>query len=785
MRIRVLLGERGGRRLRASLAALACIAGTAIYFVVVDRHYPVGGWLAWRVGVIWAWLLLFCAGCVGGGSMIVERLLGTRRLTPEEVTLLSMAVGVVLLTLGMYVGGALAWYGPLFAVLLPTVLAAAGARPLSRLLRAARARHPQAEPPSWAGTLAVSAGVLGAVVVYLGVFTPDAINYDSAWCHMTVAQDYAREGRIVPFPGDYTKNVPQLASIVYAWGFMLPGLEDAPARWMMALHLEFTLFAWTLVGVSAAVRWLVQAPVRGIWSSFFLFPYIFVYDHSLGGAADHVLAFFALPILLSARHFFTTLGVGPAIVLGMLMGGAALTKYQAVYLLVPLVGLLVLRLPAVLWSDFRKSRTVSWRRLQGPLALAGSLTLVASPHFLKNVMFYGNPVYPLMQQFFSASHPVAQNGWLYAENIFQDRSWVPKGTFFERVKSTLEVFFTFSFVPHYSFTKDVPGFGSLFTLLLPCAVLVKGPRRVLFAGTLAAAGVAMWAWSFRVDRNLQIVLPLLVAVTAALIVELWRLGPIARIGLVPLVALQLIWGGDATFYSNHGRVKDSIDIIRSGFEGAAKTRFDRYRRPFREVDKALPKGAKVLLHTSHGNLGIDHELVFDWSGFQGLIDYAKLQSPRDVYDYFRKLGITHLLYTPQERAASSRQEEILWQAFVSRHAVAVGRHSGMRLLGMPERPPAEEAPYRVLCLGLGGYADGLYDIADLSTNEYLVPELRSYRSPKIPVRNSATALEQLAQADALLVGASTKYQAKLSSQLAPFVLAIKYSGAFTVYLRKR
>jgi hypothetical protein len=91
----------------------------------------------------------------------------------------------------------------------------------------------------------------------------------------------------------------------------------------------------------------------------------------------------------------------------------------------------------------------------------------------------------------------------------------------------------------------------------------------------------------------------------------------------------------------------------------------------------------------------------------------------------------------------------------------------------------------VLCLGLGGYADGLYDIVDLSTNEYLVPELRSYRSPKIRVKSSAGAIEQLAEADAVLVGASSKYQTKLSKELAPLSLAIRYAGAFSVYLRKR
>ena len=66
---------------------------------------------------------------------------------------------------------------------------------------------------------------------------------------------------------------------------------------MMALHLEFTIFLWTLVGVAAAVNWMAREGVRGAWAVYFLFPGIFVYDGSLGGASDHYLALFVVPAI--------------------------------------------------------------------------------------------------------------------------------------------------------------------------------------------------------------------------------------------------------------------------------------------------------------------------------------------------------------------------------------------------------------------------------------------------------------------------------------------------------
>lgn len=42
--------------------------------------------------------------------------------------------------------------------------------------------------------------------------------------HVVIAQDYAREGHLVPFVGDWQPNVPHLASFVFTWGFIVPGL---------------------------------------------------------------------------------------------------------------------------------------------------------------------------------------------------------------------------------------------------------------------------------------------------------------------------------------------------------------------------------------------------------------------------------------------------------------------------------------------------------------------------------------------------------------------------------
>src|SRR5205823_946597 len=143
------------------------------------------------------------------------------------------------------------------------------------------------------GSAVIAFGVLCLGLLYLQCLTPEGISYDARWYHLPIAQDYAREGRIVPFPADYPRCYPHLSSLIHTWGFLVPGLS-APLRWMLALHSEFCLFLWTLAGVAAGVAWLVEKTrVNGAWVAFFLFPGIFVYDSHIGGGADHVAAFFA------------------------------------------------------------------------------------------------------------------------------------------------------------------------------------------------------------------------------------------------------------------------------------------------------------------------------------------------------------------------------------------------------------------------------------------------------------------------------------------------------------
>ena len=70
--------------------------------------------------------------------------------------------------------------------------------------------------------------MLALGLLYLGSFSPDAVGYDAAWYHLVIAQDYAREGRIVSYMGDWAKNLPQLGQLHQH--LELPGAGARAAR---------------------------------------------------------------------------------------------------------------------------------------------------------------------------------------------------------------------------------------------------------------------------------------------------------------------------------------------------------------------------------------------------------------------------------------------------------------------------------------------------------------------------------------------------------------------------
>lgn len=692
------------------VALLTCAA--ALLANSVDTFAPVKHWLVWHLMVVWAWQALLVAGCLSLGSVLCWRLIPDFEELPSlEALVMSMAVGVVGLVFSIYILGAMRLLGPEAAVTMPLAMIAAGLfSPMPRrLVGFLRTWRPRLSPMQMA---ILAFGVAGVAAVYLHVLDPLAPNHDALWTHVVIGNDIAREGRLVAERADWAKNFPHLASILFAWSFMLPGLSFA-MQMLMVMHTEFVLFLFTLAGVAAAVRWLLGARTgHGLgWVGFFLFPNIVIYDSDLGASADHVAAFFVVPMCLAiARSIERPERRGTWAVGGLLMGATLITKLQSAYLALFLCVLVTVIALARAALALRRGLGVPGVRVAvaGPVVLAACTVLGASPHLIEHTVYYKNPVYPFAQDVFRSSQPTMPDAPAMVNIVLTgDRKHGPPGdTRWARIKEGLKLVFTFAFEPHYSFLGTRPSFGFLFTLLSPLVLFLPRSRRLKIGALVSAAAVFAWAMTYQIDRNLQILQPLLAAVTVGVMVRVWSLGFLARAALALPLVLQVSWNMQYLFEPLQPRFEQA----RLGAEGQIDHREIKTRQ---RMNHLLPENAVVLLHAQHVSLGIEREVLHDVGGFQGLIDQRPLHTRRAMYERYRALGITHLVWNPTAYA-SSRQEEVVFNLLFTVDSTPLGTFGSNRLAALPETPPPVEAPYRTLALGVYPYRDGIYTIDQMN-----------------------------------------------------------------------
>jgi hypothetical protein len=814
---------------RGVAVLLAGLWGTRYLAKALEPTYPLKSWLAWTILAIVAYTALFALACVSIGRLALTKLFRVNDLPTLETGAMSFGLGVISFVLAMYVGGALHLFNGVFAIAMPVIMIAASAKSLRDYAReiaaewaAPRRRAGYATPLAYA---AIAAGIVCVAFVYLGSFTPDSINFDASWSHLPIAADYARAGKIIPFNADYTRSVPHLNSIVATWAFIVPSLSIS-ARWMLALHLELAVFVGTLVGIAAMARWLLADPVderpRGTWAAFFLFPAIFVYDCNIAGAADHYLALFAPLAFLGVVRVDGEFEWRRCALAGAFLAGALLTKYQAIYLIFG-VGLIFAgrwiaavirrarRKPSIdvgAPSTERSSGTsdptdterspdrpsalpvsralVSWKQLLlGPVAILGALLAISSPHFLKNLIFYGNPVYPFAQDIFK-SHPTVPNAAFLFEYLFKDYTYRLHGTTWQNIKTAAGLTLNFSVKPHYSFTKSVPNTGSLFTLTLPLILFLKRPKRLAWAGVAGMAALFLWAYTFQVDRHLQTFLPLLVACTAAVIVRAWEQGWLARIGLIPLVGLQILWGADAIAYNAGSRINGAFALIKAGYDGRRDDARMSFRQNFRDVGAALPPNAKVIEHRYRPNLGIDRDIYLDWAGSQGLFYYEDLPGPQATWKRYKDLGMTHIIHLPGHGPGMTKHEEILFQEFLYRYCPSKKRIGMFEVIEIPASSPPPDHEEIAVSIGANGYRDGLYHVMNMNAYEAMPGQFVKYpNADEALPADGPGQRAMIERADAVILGASPKMDPEARAAIdRNFTQIVSYSRNFVLYLRR-
>jgi hypothetical protein len=574
---------------------------------------------------------------------------------------------------------------------------------------------------------------------------------------MSLAEDWVAHGGLRRRDEGWLFSArPHMTSLLYTWAFLLPGARLFD-KMLLCAHLELAIFAvTTLVGIPALVRRLIpNADPRVVWAARFLFPGVLLYDSSLSAGTDHIGALFGVPAAFLLLEVWKRLELRPTLLLATVLAGAVLVKETIALMLVPFPALAVVVRAKWLFVQKLRGRATpedarnAWVSL---LAAAGLGLVLTTPLWLENLVWYGDPFYPSLHRFFSPN-PWSEDAAYRFEWGYQDaQMWAPTRDW-DGLRETFVALFTYSFDPHdwKKFHRDVPVFGSLFTLLVVCLPFCRGTKRLW--ALVAWIHLAIFAWYsvHHQDRYLQGILPLMAAATACILVLVWRQhGPLVRVALGALVGLQLVWGGDVYFFQTHAMskspLKKSIDLLSSGFEKKTDNRFG-VQNSFQAIGKNLPKRARLLLHETNINLGTGVTTVLDNPGWQYGIEYGKTKSPAELHDLLVELGVTHVFgKTEKSKGADSIAGDIRFYDYLRRQASEPRSVSGGLLVEVGDKP---EGPFddSVGVISCGrDYKPGLYRVEDLATPPF-GPRAKKLPKPRAAARLPDDAADLIRQSE--------------------------------------
>jgi hypothetical protein len=428
--------------------------------------------------------------------------------------------------------------------------------------------------------------------------------------------------------------------------------------------------------------------------------------------------------------------------------------------------------------------TVRRRRIRPALAWVLACLAVASAHWLKNWIFYGEPFYPLLNKYFPA-HPFHEGA---ADRMYWDAQFLLTGTFWEKVGKTLYALVNYSFVPHdWDFHGQRGIFGSLFTLLIPALFFLRGRLRLWLLIVGIHLGIVVWFVTTHQDRYLQALVPWMAACTAAMLVLAWRSGIWVRVAVSVLVCFQVVWGADVIFLRGHAMIGQSplklfVDQMAAGHEKRYADRRRLHGGSLQAVGARLPPHAKLLIHDRHDRLGALAATVQDSLCWQGAFDYMVLDTPDAAAELWHKTGSTHVMWWHDYGGPSP--DDLAREAVFARTAQLWGTPAenveDKRLSKVQDAPSdrtRSAAPTKIAWLGCDGDpALGLY------TPRGLVARKAESALNQDQVRDAP--LEAVAAANAVILRPSCGFLAKAVSDLPSQFVHMRKSGDVGVWVRR-
>ncbi len=603
-----------------------------------------------RLLLPWLWLALWTGAALGAGYDLVRAC----QLRPDApvAAVLVLAVGAVVLASA---ATALSFAGLVGPWSLGAVLAAA-------LIRAAVGRR-QASRLRWPGLLPVSPlglPLAAALVVVFATLSAPPVMYDSLHYHLAFPAQWLLAGGTVELPRQAYSAFPATVGALYLYPLALLGPWAAKAvhAWFGILTLLAGGALAHRLGGRHAARWSVL--LLGLTPAFLELAGYAMVDLAVAGWAG------AAVVALVAPETWRLRPGGRVVLAGGCVGAAICAKYLALAtVLVPVAG-------AVVAATLATGRGPRRAAALGVL-FAAAVVVVASPWYGRNLVLYGNPVYPFAQGLFGGP-PVD----LDATTMMAQDATRPTGAF-----AVLGHALAAPVVRTFAPLQAASGLGPQWLILLPGAVLLARSRSAGVLWLVTGVGALCWGALLPFGRFL---LPALVPASALAGVAAARLtgrhaAPAVRRATGFLIAAVLAWNGSTLATSlTLERIATTVGVEP---ETALLQRWVSYW-PVVETIQRLPADAGILLVGEPRSLYLDHRVVVeDPNRTPLLLELAENATDLDdLAAAVAALGVSYALVNEGEMSwlAGLRGRDDYWSPASERARALVRRFLAERLV---------------------------------------------------------------------------------------------------------
>jgi hypothetical protein len=519
-------------------------------------------------------------------------------------------LGILTLFVGLIPGG-LHW-----GIFLVVLYAIAG---LAILFLDLRKSPLKASFPKGLDGLFILAFVLGGLVSLAGVLSPsDTIDWDSLSYHLAVPKLYIEAGQIHPV-FIHQSNFPGLVDYLYIWGLKWGGQSGAKA-------FSFCFYVFGLIAAYGLARGK-YGERAGYWAALALgFVPVVMWesgtayiDLANGLYAGLGIAFACLMLTDKEQRQYLWLSA-------LFLGYAAGSKYTGLQTILA-VGIVFLAM------------TRSLSGLKTAVLIGVVASAVASPWYVKNIVYTGNPVFPFFYEKFGGKNWDERRADIYRDQ--QLGFGIPSPQISSAVPLPMRLgssVLGLAYKPAEYIDLGQPRIGAIGAAILLAFFLwlVSGRARAFEQGVLGITLISLAMW-FVLSQQSRYIVPLMLPLAALLggAVRKLQLGPLVA-GVTVLQAVYSLWVLEAD------RVIQQMQVItgKISAEDYQKAHISFYE-PAQLINTEAAGGKVALYDETFGYL-LDVPYMWANPGHSTEIPYDEMKTGADYAAAMKKLGFTHV-----------------------------------------------------------------------------------------------------------------------------------------------